>query len=68
MDNNLKEYYERLLDRKVDELKRRSDFLSSTLSILVKKIESSGINTSINPCGECQSEARLMIYARELVK
>lgn len=60
MENNLKEYYEELLERKVDELKRRSDFLSSTLSMLVKKIDADGINTSINTCGECQSEARLI--------
>lgn len=60
MESNLKEYYEEMLERKIDELKRRSDYLSSTLSMLVDKIEENGIKTSINTNGECQSEARLI--------
>lgn len=60
MNKTLKEYYENLLERKVDELKRRSKYLSTTLGYVVEKIEKDGINASINTCGECQSESTLI--------
>lgn len=60
MNELLKQYYEERLEEKMDELKRRSKYLSQTLGFLVERIEADGTETSINACGECQSEARII--------
>lgn len=60
MNNTLKNYYEEILEFRMEELKRRSEYLSRTLSLLVDRIEKDGVKTSINTCGECQSEARII--------
>lgn len=60
MNEQLKKYYEERLEDKMDELKRRSKYLSKTLGFLAERIEAYGTETSINTCGECQSEARII--------
>lgn len=60
MSKTLQGYYETLLERKFDELKKRSEYLSTTLDYVSQRIEKDGVNASINSCGECQSEATLI--------
>lgn len=58
--NNVITYYERELERKIEELNWRAKSLSTTLSRIVKDIDERGVDASINTCGEIQSSGTVI--------